>query len=70
MILICAVDNPYRAEQVKTKPARARSGYTWSSEKNDEKQFFLFPHRIYLWAISIWTGGRLWHLRCLRSCSH
>jgi hypothetical protein len=58
MILICAVDNQYRAEQVKEKPARARSGHIWSSVKK-MKQFSLFPHWIYPWDISIWPGGRL-----------
>jgi hypothetical protein len=34
MILVCAVEKLYRAEQVKAESARARSGYSCSSEKS------------------------------------
>jgi hypothetical protein len=30
---VCAVDNPFRAEQVNMEHVFSYSGYTWSSEK-------------------------------------
>lgn len=58
MIVICAVDNPYRAEKVKAKPVRACQAYTWSSVKT-MKHFSPSTHRTYPWAILAWPGGRL-----------
>lgn len=69
MIMICAVDNTYRAEQVMAKPTRAYSGYSWTGAYNDENSFLTFPSELPVGNFNLARRSAV-AIRCYRSCPH